>query len=191
MNQSAKTRSNVWKKATAAASALTCVWALIGQTAHAHDPALHGFQLKVFADSYSAPAFELDAMDGPSTSLRDLRGQHTLLNFWATSCDSCIEQLPSLEAMKQKYAESGLRVTTVLCDGSDKTAARSIIEEHALTMPVLLDADNAVATRYGAAKKPVTFLLDPSGRIVGYAVGKRDWASEEAYSTFDELLAQQ
>ena len=141
--------------------------------------------------SGAAPAadFDLPTADGKgSLSLVGLRGKVVVLNFWATWCPPCREEMPSMERLHQEFRAQGLEVVAVDVQESPKQAAR-FLRDFRLTFPAPLDADGKVAARYQVRALPSTFLIDRAGRLVGQAVGPRDWASPEAKALVRSLLA--
>ncbi|MDX8401481.1 MAG: TlpA disulfide reductase family protein, partial [Mariprofundaceae bacterium] len=92
------------------------------------------------------------------------KGEVVLLNFWATWCPPCREEMPSMAELYRKYAARGLRVLAVSVDRRDADLA-GFVKEYGLPFEVLHDADNAVSRRYGVFKFPETFLIGRDGRI--------------------------
>jgi thiol-disulfide isomerase/thioredoxin len=115
-----------------------------------------------FGAGQEAPDFELSDTKGKSWSLRALRGRPVLLNFWASWCEPCRQEMPALEAVARRLGER-LTVLTVNVD-EDKGAAERFFP-NGTELTVLLDSEKAVAKRFGTEKFPETFLLDSSGRI--------------------------
>lgn len=109
-----------------------------------------------------APDFELADKSGKKWSLRSFRGKPVLLNFWATWCAPCVEEMPSLENLKKRLGDD-LQILTVSVDEEwsliDKFFPRGT------ALPVLLDTSKEVPKRYGTEKYPETFLIDSQGRL--------------------------
>ena len=115
-----------------------------------------------------APAFTLRRLDGRGRlSLVSLRGKTVVLNFWASWCDPCKREAPALERLWQQERDSGVVVLGV--DSNDSTGdARRFVSAHGITYPVVSDPHGLVAAnRYDIVGLPVTYVLDPRGRIVG------------------------
>lgn len=157
----------------------------------AHEPSLHGFKLTTFDPPFPAPAFVLETLAGTPSKLEDFQGKYVLLNFWATWCPPCLEEMPSMELAYQHYKEKGFTVLAVSSDEEGKTAVSPFIEKLGVTFPILLDPDLAVSKVYGAINLPLSFLLNPQGQVIAGSEGGRDWASEEAFSVLDELIVPQ
>jgi peroxiredoxin len=140
------------------------------------------------AEPIAASEFELVDPAGRPFRLRDLRGRVVLLNFWATWCAPCREEMPALEKVARELGPRGLTVVGVNVKES-KAAVEAFAREHELSFPLLLDRDGQVSARYQVYALPVTFLIDGRGRVVGTALGIRDWGGLDAQAYFRELLA--
>ncbi|MEM7251309.1 MAG: TlpA disulfide reductase family protein [Pseudomonadota bacterium] len=157
----------------------------------AHDPAKHGFSLVLFDKSFPAPDFQLDLLGDEQTTLSAYQGQYVLLNFWATWCPPCLEEMPSMERLYQEFRDRKFVVVAVSSDEKGAATVQPFIDKLKTTFPIMLDTKGDVAKVYGARQLPVTFLLDPKGNVIAAAQGERDWSSKESISVFDELLPKQ
>jgi len=110
-----------------------------------------------------APDFELRNLDGDEIRLSDYRGQIVLLNFWATWCGPCREELPHVQALHEEYGDRGLVVIAVSTDGTRSPVSRFVSRE-GYSFAVLM-ADGAVQQEYGVGGIPVTFFIDREGVI--------------------------
>jgi len=162
----------------------------LSTTVSAHDPSKHGFNLTIFDPPFPAPDFDLGTFPDGQSSLDDYKGQFVLLNFWATWCPPCLEEMPSMETAFQRYKNKGFTVVAISSDEEGETAIQPFIEKLGVTFPILLDPDKAISTVYGALNLPLSFLLDRDGQVIAGSIGGRDWASEEALSVLDELIVE-
>jgi thiol-disulfide isomerase/thioredoxin len=121
-------------------------------------------------------------------SLAGLRGHVVLLNFWATWCLDCRQEMPALETLHRRFRARGLAVVGVNAR-EGLTVVQGYARELGLTFPLVLDADGAVMIRYGVIGLPTTFLIGRNGRAVALAVGVREWASAAAVEIVETLLA--
>ncbi len=176
---------------TAVACAMIMASVAITSIARAHDPALHGFNMSTFDPPFPAPDFDLPVLSGDSATLETYKGEFVLLNFWATWCPPCLEEMPYIEEVYQKYKDRGFTVVAISSDEEGETAVAPFIEKLSLTFPVLLDTDKAVSSVYGAHNLPMSFILNRDGEVIAGAVGERNWSGEEALSVLDEIITPQ
>ena len=115
-------------------------------------------------------------------------GKLTLINFWATFCGPCRQEMPSLNRLWDKYKEHGLEIQAVALDGDRKVAIEKFMQRYNLNLPVLLDEDSGISRDYKVSMMPVTYLISPNGEVLGRAVGERDWASEAAFQLIESHL---
>ncbi len=136
----------------------------------------------------ATPPLQLPLLDGTPWSLAAQRGRPVLLNFWATWCEPCRAELPSLQALAQRQAAAGLAVVAV----NHREAAAAVqryAQGQGLSLPCLLDADGSAARAWTSGILPTTVLIGRDGRAAGSLVGEIDWASDEAQARLAPLLA--
>jgi cytochrome c biogenesis protein CcmG/thiol:disulfide interchange protein DsbE len=139
-----------------------------------------------------APDFSLPTLEGRTVTLSSLRGQVVFLNFWATWCLPCREEMPSIERLHRALGGQGLVVLAVDVDENPRLVAK-FMKDFGLSFPALLDAGSEVSSRYGVRGLlglPTTMLVDRRGRIVGAAIGPRDWGSPTGQALILSLLEQ-
>ncbi len=111
-----------------------------------------------------APPLPAKALRPPAVDLAALRGKPALVDFFASWCEPCGEEAPTLRALS---ASLGGRATVVAVDWDDAgAAARAFVKKHGWDFPVLADTSGAAGERYGLVGLPTSFVLDPRGRIV-------------------------
>ena len=123
-----------------------------------------------------APAFNLMGMDGETHTLDDLKGKFVLVNFWATWCNPCKVEMPLLEKLHQtlkgdKFTVLGLHV------GPGPENIEEFKKLMPMSFPIYVDMELEVD--WGVPGLPTTFLLNPEGRLIYRAVGKREFASDD------------
>ena len=135
-----------------------------------------------------APDFALPQPDGPDLRLSSYRGKVVLLDFWATWCTGCKEEIPWYVEFAEKYRKNGLAVLGVSMDDDGWKAVRPFLaEKMKLTYPVVI-GDNALAQQFGGIKSlPATLLIDRQGRIAYSHIGVVDRVEFEG--EIQELLA--
>ena len=127
----------------------------------------------------AAPDFTLRTLDGSNLRLQEQRGKVVLVNFWATWCGPCKQEMPHLNRLYDKYRGSGFVLLGVNID-DDPRQASSTAGKLGLHFPVLLDTDKAVSRLYDLGSMPATVLIDRDGRVRFLHRGYRD-GMEEAY----------
>lgn len=136
-----------------------------------------------------APDFILNDINGKKITFSDSRGKVILLNFWATWCVPCREELPSLNNLYLELKDKGLLVLAISVDISEKPV-RSFVSEKRIVFPILIDKDKEVYfDKYAVFGLPTTFLIDKNGIIVEKIMGERDWNSPQIREKILKLLS--
>lgn len=129
------------------------------------------------APATTAPDFTLHAMTGANLQLKDQRGRVVMVNFWATWCGPCREEMPQLNRLYEKYRASGFVLLGVNVD-DDTSKAAEVAKKLGLTFPVLLDTDKKVSKLYDLSTMPSTVIIDRDGKVRyvhrGYLAGYED-----------------
>ena len=125
------------------------------------------------------PALELPVWEGARWRLADARGQPVLLNFWASWCEPCRAEMPSLEALAVREAGKGLKVVAVNFRETDG-AIRRFLDRTPLALPILRDSDGGAAKDWGVRIYPTTIAVDRRGRAAFSVIGELDWAGDTA-----------
>ena len=133
------------------------------------------------------PGFALTSIDGGSITLGDLKSKVALINFWATWCPHCKEQMPSMERLYRKLNDKGLTILAVNVMENLETV-KKFARKYDLSFPVLLDRRGEVAAKYGANFLPTTVIINRDGKAVGIVIGPRKWDGEHAKAFFRDLL---
>lgn len=136
-----------------------------------------------------APPFELPDLTGNIIKLSTLRGTPVIINFWATWCEPCRDEMPSLERLQSKLAGKPFEVLTVNY-GEGIPGITRFLARNRLTLPVLLDPDKESAAAWGAGGLPMTFLVDAEGRVRYSAFGECDWSEGEPFRVVASLVAE-
>jgi peroxiredoxin len=121
-----------------------------------------------------APDFTLRDSDGESYRLSELRGQPVIVNFWATWCPPCREEMPSMQRAWEYLQPQGV-VLLAINVGEDPDTIFQFTGNYPLDFPILFDQDGTVSEAWPLKGLPTTFVIDPQGRIVYSAIGGREW----------------
>lgn len=136
-----------------------------------------------------APDFTLKSDSGRNLKLSELRGQVVMVNFWATWCAPCREEMPLLNQLYEQYRKAGFTLLAVNID-DDPAKARAMARKLGVSFPVLFDTDKRVSRLYDVAAMPSTLLIDRDGKLRylhrGYVAG----VEKKYQSQIRELLAQ-
>jgi cytochrome c biogenesis protein CcmG, thiol:disulfide interchange protein DsbE len=133
-----------------------------------------------------AENFEFTA-DGKTEYLSDLRGKVVVLNFWATWCEPCVEETPSLVELQNRIAPLGGMVLGVSLD-DDQEAYLHFLKTYRIDFTTYRDASKRTALEFGTSKYPETYIIDRLGRIDRKIVGPQDWTSPEMTVYMDSVL---
>ena len=131
------------------------------------------------------PPLKLADADGRERALSEWRGKTVVLNFWATWCEPCREEMPSLERMKARLGGK-FDVVAVNVGESPERVAR-FTREVPVTFPILYDRESATAKRWKVRGYPTSYVVGPDGRIRYYFVGELDWASDEVVRVIESV----
>ena len=133
------------------------------------------------------PALELKDLGGQAHRLQDYRGKVVLLNFWATWCGPCRDEMPSIGELRKKLAGRPFSVLAVNVDEPD-SRVRKFLTEVPLEFPVVLDEGGRTTKAWNVRILPASYLVGPDGRIRYAVIGELDWGSERVVRMITELL---
>lgn len=143
-----------------AAVALLVAWMVLRRP-----PASHSVSLR------PAPDFTLTGLTGDKVSLSDYRGKVVLLDFWATWCAPCKEEIPHFVDLQNRYGERGLQIIGVSMDDDEKLV-REFQEQFRMNYPVAIGSAKLAEQYGGVLGLPITFVIDSEGRIVSRHIGQ-------------------
>ncbi len=128
--------------------------------------------------------------EGGEHRLQDYAGKVVMLNFWATWCAPCREEMPSLEALQTEMGGDDFQVVTLATGRNPLPAIHKFFDEiEVKDLPILLDPKQQIARPMGVMGMPVTVLIDREGRERARLIGGADWSSEAAKQVIRELQA--
>jgi peroxiredoxin len=136
----------------------------------------------------TAPNFSLEDLKGKKFDSKNLKGKVVFLNFWATWCGPCKEEMPSMEALWQQFKGKDFVFLGISVDYEGRKPVKEFIERRRYTFPVLLDPKCEILDLYKVKGIPTTFIIDKKGRMIGRAVGPRNWKNPEVISLLNLLI---
>lgn len=136
-----------------------------------------------------APKFTLQTMDGKNVSLSDLKGQVVMINFWASWCAPCRQEMPLLNELYDTYKKAGFTLLGVNLD-EEKSEAKGFLKKVPVTFPVLHDPMGAVAELYDNRAMPSSYFIDRKGNLTHVHRGYRPGEEKDYKAVIRKLIAQ-
>ena len=131
----------------------------------------------------------LSDLNGKKISLSDFRGKVVFLNFWTTWCGACRVEMPAMQKLHTRLKDQNFAMVTINLQEPARKV-REFVDRYKLTFTVLLDSQGEAGSRFGIRALPTTLILDKSGRIMGQALGAREWNSKKAVALFNLLIGE-
>lgn len=135
-----------------------------------------------------APDFELSDLKGNTVSLSALRGKVVLVNFWATWCPPCREEIPSMDRLYQLLHSEGVELLAINVEPDGSQTVPKFMQRVPFGFPVLFDVDGTVRGKFGVSKYPETFIIDAEGVVRERVIGSLDWNSLQMITYLRSLL---
>ena len=136
------------------------------------------------------PDFTLTALNGKSVKLSELPGKVHMINFWATWCDSCMEEMPSLVALRQAYFQRGFEILGVNLDENPSLAIPKTLKEFRIKFPVFTDPDNQISDLFDVHAIPLTVIINSERKILLIKNGGHEWNSPSTRTRLDEWIVE-
>lgn len=130
--------------------------------------------------------FATRSLTGDTVVLTDFRGHWRLLNFWASWCAPCREEMPAFDRLQQHFADRNFTILGINI-GEPRSTVRNFVEARKLNFTILLDPSGRIGSRYGTFTLPETWIIDPAGNVVGVVRGPRRWDQPPAKTLFKRL----
>ncbi len=135
----------------------------------------------------AAPPLVGQTLDGRTLTLEQLRGQPVLVTFWATTCPSCVEEIPHLTELYRELNPKGLEIIGVAMAYDPPEQVRAMARQRQIPYPIVLDSEERIAREFDNVRlTPTSVLVSPEGRIVQYRLGLLDMS--ELRNTIAEML---
>jgi cytochrome c biogenesis protein CcmG, thiol:disulfide interchange protein DsbE len=135
----------------------------------------------------SAPDFSIKTDNGRTLSVSNFGGRLLVLNFWATWCPPCVDEMPSLDRFHQQLSGSGVVVLGVSVD-KDQAVYRGFLERAKVSFLTARDPEAEISADYGTFKYPETYIIDSRGKVVQKIIGPENWSDERMLSYVKSLL---
>lgn len=140
----------------------------------------------VFDQPFEAPNFSVASVDGKMKSRLSTKGKITLLNFWATWCPPCKQEIPTIQRLHDIMKSEKFEIMAVDL-GESPNSVKSFLEENKISYPVYLDPKNSLASLYASRGIPSTYILDKNGKFIAGIIGSFDYDSPEFINIMKEL----
>ncbi|MBK9167748.1 MAG: TlpA family protein disulfide reductase [Bryobacterales bacterium] len=135
----------------------------------------------------TAPKFAVSTDAGRDLSRSDFGGELLVLNFWATWCPPCIEEIPSLDAFQKHFADRGVVVLGISVD-KDEDVYRKFLQRVNVSFQTARDPEARINRQYGTVKFPETYIINRQGRVLRKVVSSRDWMDPSMLADVESLL---
>ena len=145
------------------------------------------FDLTRWPPSLAVPPLQAMDLQGKVWKLADLRGRAVLLNFWASWCEPCRNEMPTLQPLAEIYGPEKLVVLAINFREGPRRISQ-YVQSTGMSLPVLLDQSGDIAKQWGANVFPTTILIDAEGRPRQRVRGEVDWTGREATALVEPLL---
>jgi peroxiredoxin len=145
------------------------------------------FQGSSLVDPEKWADIRLPDLNGNKIALSDFKGRVIFLNFWATWCPSCVEEMADIQRLHQLFEGKKFVIVTINVKES-RSQIKRFLESQKLTFTTLMDPSGETLNRFSIRAIPTTIILDRSGRVIDTIIGPRDWASKTSISKFKYLI---
>lgn len=152
------------------------------------DSSLESVKMSSIGEGIPAPDFTFPGLDGKNTSLSDYKGKVVLVNIWATWCPPCVEEMPSMQKLYNEFNGKNFEILAVSIDAAGVDAVAPFMKKHKLSFPALMDPKGTIKSMYRVTGIPESFIIDKQGILVGKIIGPRDWATQEIFGFFQDLI---
>ena len=146
-----------------------------------------GVHEKVVQVGDTAPAFRIATDHGRTISASDFGGKLLVLNFWATWCPPCVQEIPSLSEFAKTLAPNGVVVLGISVDKNEQ-AYKAFLSKAGVTFQTARDPEAKINADYGTFKYPETYIIDTRGKVVRKYIGPENWTDENMLTDVRSLL---
>lgn len=147
----------------------------------------NSFEQRIIDKGDTAPYFSITTDSGKRISTKDFGGKLLVLNFWATWCPPCIQEMPSLDRFSRDMANQGVVVLGVSVDKNEQTY-KQFLQRAQLAFNTARDPEANISADYGSFKWPETYIINDKGKVVAKYIGDRDWTDPNLVSSIKAML---
>lgn len=147
-------------------------------------------QLVELTEGKDVPEFELNRLDGSKIALSDLKHKVMMINFWATWCEACIEEMPSIVALREKYASKGFEVLGVAVDENPQEVVPPMTKKFKMNFPIFTDKQGTLSELFDVHAIPLTVIINQDKKVLFVESGERDWNSVEIQQLMEKWLSE-
>jgi thiol-disulfide isomerase/thioredoxin len=148
-------------------------------------------KLAVHEEPAEVSSTPFEGEGGAEMTLQELQGEVTVINFWATWCAPCREEMPTLARLQEELGDEGVRVATIATGRNDPVELEQFLQEvGADSLPRWRDPSQALAREMGVLGLPITVILNREGQEVARLQGDADWSSESALAILRAIAAE-
>lgn len=166
----------------------------LGTGSSTADPATPASSTPLNLEGQPAPDFALQNLAGQTVKLSDYSGKVVFINFWATWCEPCTEEMPSMQRLRSRFADQPFEILAISLDNNPREAVPAFLNKTRLELnfPVLHDVDQKLSkSAYKTTGVPESFIVGPDGKVVKHVIGAYEWDSEAIIEYFEGLLKNQ
>lgn len=143
-----------------------------------------------YSKKVSAPDVRVKGLSGTEFKLSSQKGKVVFLNFWASWCPPCREEMPSIQKLYNGFKGEKIVFAAISIDRGGKDTVAPFIKKNLYTFPVYLDQSGIAASKYEVLSIPTTFIIDKKGNIAAKIVGAIDWNSDEVKTKIKKIIAE-
>ena len=134
------------------------------------------------------PDLQMTALDGSKKNLSDVSKKVTLINFWATWCEACMEEMPSMASLREKYASQGFEILAINVDENPTQAVPPILKSLNIHFPIFTDPTNALSEQFDVHAIPLSVMVNKNRKILLIESGGREWNDDETHQLMEKWL---
>ena len=146
------------------------------------------FQAIEIAEGNTLPDFELTKLDGTKTRVSAINGKVFMINFWATWCEACMEEMPSIVTLREHYSAKEFEVLGINVDENQTEVVPAVARKVGIKFPLFSDPENRLAEMFDVHAIPLTVILNKTRKILLVEPGGRDWNADEMHQLIDKWL---